>query len=96
MWSILISFPTFVDSMCVCLILSHLQIQFSLHSNDFQAFPFCCDLSHNMWEIKVSCGLKRISVRGETIALRLTPEEKGACAQGFLFLKENSDWGWGE
>ena len=30
---ILISSPTFADSMCVCLILSHLQIQFNLHSN---------------------------------------------------------------
>lgn len=67
MWSILISIPTFVDSMCVCLIVSHLQIQFNLHSNDFQAFPFCCDLSHNMWETRVNSGLKRISVREETI-----------------------------
>lgn len=40
MWLILISLPAFVDSMCVCLILPHLQIQFNLHSDDFQALLF--------------------------------------------------------
>ena len=42
--SILIAFPTFVGRMCVCLTLSHLQIQFNLHSDDIQAFPFLLGL----------------------------------------------------
>lgn len=86
--------------MCVYLILTDLEIQFNSYSPDFQALPFRCDLSHNLWEMRVSGGLKKISVGGETAALILK-KKMGECAWGFSspgFLKENGGWGrgWGD